>query len=186
VVLGAREVRALTLATCVMDGLGDSYVISSGEFWRFSVTVALLAELLARMDRVINGNAFTVGILHGIGLLALDLYWPDGLQEVLSIDDPQLRRASDRERAVFGFTSAEVGAELALRWRLPRPIVQAIANQGVRLDELERTDRLSRYLVRARIFARFSGLSDGLERSQNHARRPPSGSSHRSQRPCSG
>ena len=34
--------------------------------------VALLADLLAHSERIMNGDAFTAGILHGMGLLALD------------------------------------------------------------------------------------------------------------------
>jgi HD-like signal output (HDOD) protein len=168
VLLGAAEVRALSLATCLVGATRAPSVVSRTDFWRFAITVALLSDLLARTGGSMRGDAFTAGLLHNIGLLALDLYSPEDLRSALTLQLPTARRLHDRELIVFGFTDAELGAALAREWRLPDAIVDAIANHGARPDELAPADFLASCVVRSRILARSHGLSDGAEASAPH------------------
>lgn len=162
-VLGAREVRSLVITTCVVDSMPRTKFIDHHAFWQFSLATAILADLIARADGDLSGEAFTAGVLHNVGLLALDHYCPEGLREVTEIVAAGRRRLHDREQLVFGFTDAELSARLAQQWSLPPGIVKAIANQGVRLDEVDDRNRVTSALVRARIFAKAQGMSDGLE-----------------------
>lgn len=165
VLLGAAEVRALSLATCLVGATRAPSVVSRTDFWRFAITVALLSDLLARSGGSMRGDAFTAGLLHNIGLLALDLYSPQNLKRALTLQLPAARRLHDRELIVFGFTDAQLGAALAREWRLPDAIVDAIARHGARADELAAADFLASCVVRARILVRSHGLSDGAEAS---------------------
>lgn len=165
VLLGEREIRALTLTTCLLDAIPKTSVLDLGDFWRFSITVAVFADLLAHSEDSKSGDAFTAGIVHNIGLLALDLYQPGALRRVAALEMPGKLRLHDREKVVFGFTDAELGAELASRWRFSAPIITAIASHGMRPNELPDPTQLASYVMRARMFTRFRGLSDGLETS---------------------
>lgn len=162
-VLGAYEVRKLVIATCVVNGMPAPKVIDHRAFWRFSLATALLSDLIARAEGDLSGEAFTAGVLHNVGLLALDHYCPEGLRETTELVGPLRRRLHDREEMVFGFTDAELGARLAEQWRLPRGVVKAIALHGTRRDEVDGRNRVASALIRARIFARAQGMSDGLE-----------------------
>ena len=108
-------------------------------------------------------EAFTAGVLHNIGRLALDQHRPEALQAAR-------RRAAEcgvmvhqAERALFGFSDADLGAGLATHWNLPAELVDAVARQDLDLDQLPAGDSLAGCLVRARIFARAQGLTDGVE-----------------------
>ena len=163
VVLGSREVRSLVVASCLLGTAPRTNFIEHDAFWRFSLVVGVLADLIAHSQRSISGEAFTAGVMHNIGLLALDMYCPQGLEEVSALSGPGLRRLHDRETAVFGFTDADVGARLAASWRLPRPVVDAIASHGLRADEFKLHQMPASAVVRAHIFARAHGLNDGME-----------------------
>lgn len=164
-VLGAHEVRTLVIATCVVGSMPEPRALDHHAFWQFSLATALLADLIARSEGNLTGEAFTAGVLHNVGLLVLDQYCPQGLREITSLVGPGRRRLHDREQLVFGFTDAELGARLAEQWRLPPDVVRAIEAHGLRRDEVDKHGRVASSLVRARIFARAQGMSDGLESS---------------------
>lgn len=163
-VLGGYEVRSLVVTTCVVGAMPQTKYLDHEKFWKFSLAVALLAELIARAEGDISGEAFTAGILHNIGLLVLDQYCPEGLHEVRTMNEPGRRRLHDRQRVVFGFTDAELGGRLAALWHVPMSVRQAIESSGLRREEVDR-HRIASALIRARIFARAQGMSDGLEES---------------------
>lgn len=163
--LGHGEVRSLVIGVCVMGTMPPPRCIDRAAFWRYSMAVAVLADLIARAEGDRTGEAFTAGILHNLGLLVLDRYCPQGLDEVTRLVAPGRRRLQDRQLLVFGFTDAELSAALAERWKLPKTVVQAVAEHGERRDDVNDRNRIATALVRARIFTRAQGMSDGLEAS---------------------
>ena len=84
VLLGFRTVRATTLASCVIGTLPRSNHLGYDDFWHSSVSVGMLAEMLARTEGAHQDAAFTAGVLHNIGLLALDQHRPDLLALALA------------------------------------------------------------------------------------------------------
>ncbi|MEX2446566.1 MAG: HDOD domain-containing protein, partial [Dehalococcoidia bacterium] len=164
--LGIREIRSMALGVCMVQAIPPGRVVSQQDFWRFSLAVATLADLLARSAGSLRGDAFSAGIVHNIGLMALDLYRPEALRRAIELRGPLLRRLHDREQQVFGFTDAELGAALARRWGLPEPIVEVIETHGFRPDEVPATSELARQVIGARIYVRSQGLSDGVEQSE--------------------
>jgi HD-like signal output (HDOD) protein len=164
VLLGIREVRTIAMTSLLVDTLSNVATIDYKSYWRFSLTVGLLAEMQALVSGRGRELAFAAGVLHNIGMLALDIADSAGLREAATIDPaPGLRRFEDRERHVFGFTSADLGAQLAANWGFPESLTRAIALHHSRLSELAGTELTVEYVVKARVFARASGLSDGIE-----------------------
>ncbi len=95
------------------------YAISADELWRMSVTCALAAELLAKRMNLDPDIAYSVGLFHGVGLVAID--------EWAYLKQPDLRflaglpplEACELERKTLGFHNAEVGAALLRLWDFP-------------------------------------------------------------------
>jgi putative nucleotidyltransferase with HDIG domain len=85
-----------------------------------------MAELLSN-DQDVARNAFTAGLLHDIGKLALALNFEEQYQGALKLAEKQKLHASEVEAQVFGATHAETGAYLLSVWGLPLPIVEAVA-----------------------------------------------------------
>jgi HD-like signal output (HDOD) protein len=172
VLLGAREVRSLAVASVLMSSSAAVQVVNYQDYWRFALMVGFLAELQAVLSGKGREVAFTAGVVQDIGLIALDLVDPDGLRAVLQLAPaPGRRRLEERESSVFGFSSADLGMQLVARWGFPESLVRVVEKRHARLADLREQDQVVEYVVKARIFARSSGLSDGVEQSE--AKRPP-------------
>ncbi|MDP1634115.1 MAG: HDOD domain-containing protein, partial [Gallionellaceae bacterium] len=126
-VLGFSNVRRLALAVSLN---GSFLVRGHGEadprrIWRHSFCVALCAQALAPLCRIEAESAFTAGLLHDIGRIALLSVDPERFAAVLAArkEHPDLSAA---EAALLGFTHAEFGARLLERWRLPGSLIRAV------------------------------------------------------------
>jgi HD-like signal output (HDOD) protein len=170
VLLGFRAVRSATLASCVIDTLPGGDVIDAVTAWRFSVTTGLLAEVLARASRTHQDEAFTAGVLHNIGRLALDQRRPRELADSRMVAEHQGIPIEEAQRQVLGFTDADLGGALALHWNFPEPLARAVARHHLNVDELPDPDSLEAYVVRARMFARANGITDGFDPPERHPR----------------
>lgn len=126
-VLGLRTVRGVVTAA----GLAGSFRRHPGfdhdAFWRHSIGSALCAQALAGELRRNDADlAFTVGLLHDIGRLAL----ASAFAPAYAVAE-QWRRDKDcptceAERAVLGLDHAEVGGLIARQWNFAPAIVDAI------------------------------------------------------------
>ncbi|MDA0271275.1 MAG: HDOD domain-containing protein [Chloroflexi bacterium] len=163
VLLGFRAVRSATLASCVIDTLPGGEVLDPLQAWRFSVTVGLLAEVLARATKQHQDEAFTAGVIHNIGRMALDQRRPRELTAARILATQRGISIAEAQRAVFGFTDAELGGALALHWNFPDDLAKAVAGHQLDPHHLPDPRSLTAYVVRARLFARASGITDGYE-----------------------
>jgi HD-like signal output (HDOD) protein len=166
VLLGFREVRAATIASSVIEAMDEGTVLDRREFWFFSVATGMLAEVLARADRVNQGEAFTAGVVHQIGRLALDQHEPDLLRAVVRLADHQHISVHEAEAAVLGYTDADLGAALAELWNFPPPLIEAVRLHHRPLSDVPDQRSLAAQVIRAREFARSYGMADGLQRTE--------------------
>jgi len=163
VLLGFRAVRSATLASCVIDANPGSNHLDYREFWQFSVTVGMLAEVLGRAERLHQDEAFTAGVLHNIGRLALDQHHPQAMAAALQYARQQDVSLVEAERSVIGWTSADLGGALAVHWNFPEPLAEAVALQQAPLTAITDQRSLAAFVIRARLFARSYGLTDGAD-----------------------
>jgi HD-like signal output (HDOD) protein len=98
-------------------------------FWAYSLNVAKLTRSLAGVVRLNQQAAFTCGLIHAIGELAIHIGMPEATAELgLQVSPLDLKRA-EAEREVFGFCYAQVSAGLAKKWNFPQPMVDALEHQ---------------------------------------------------------
>lgn len=126
-VLGLRTVRGAVTAA----GLAGSFHRHPGfdhdAFWRHSIGTALCAEALAgELRRADADLAFTVGLLHDIGRLALASAFAPAYAEVEQWRRDQDCPIGDAERVVLGVDHAEVGGLIARHWNFAPAIVDTI------------------------------------------------------------
>jgi len=126
-VLGLRTVRSVVTAA----GLAGSFRRHTGfdhdAFWRHSIGSALCAQALANeLGRDDGDLAFTVGLLHDIGRLALASAFAPAYAEVEQWRRDKDCPDGDAERAVLGLDHAEVGGLIARQWNFAPSIVDAI------------------------------------------------------------
>jgi HD-like signal output (HDOD) protein len=92
------------------------YRTEADEMWKSAVACALAAENLALRTGEDVRVAYTVGLLHGLGMVAIDA-WSRVNAPTLSLGSCGLpREATEAERGYFGFTHAEVGSALLRDW----------------------------------------------------------------------
>ena len=163
VLLGFRAVRSATLASCVIETLPGGQVLDPVEAWRFSVSVGMLAEVLSRATREHVDEAFTAGVLHNIGRLAMDQQRPRELRQCIDIATARGWTIAQAERQVLGYTDAEVGGALALHWNFPIELATAVAEHQRPIAQITDRNSLAAFVVRSRDFALARGLSDGVE-----------------------
>ena len=128
-VLGVDRVTSIILASA----LSYRYDTRSSGFdsrllWRHSLGVASCAQVLAEEVGIDPDLAFTGGLLHDIGQLLMFIASPLNYVQALDLhhDHEELSLIAT-ERSLFGYDHAEAGRALALFWKLPSEIVDAIA-----------------------------------------------------------
>lgn len=129
--LGSQAIRDIVLATSVARIFSrlPARLVDISTFWHHSIYCALIAKQLAPRCRILHGERMAVaGILHDIGQLVLYRIQPVLAAEALARAEPADDGAYLAERQVFGYTHAEVGAELLKAWRLPESLQETLRN----------------------------------------------------------
>ena len=104
-----------------------SYQIEADELWRNSVACALAAEIIASQTGVDHNIAYTTGLLHCVGQVAIDewLYQQRPGVPVL-FAGPLPREALDAERQLLGFHQGDAGAALLSLWEFPPAMTEPV------------------------------------------------------------
>jgi putative nucleotidyltransferase with HDIG domain len=134
-ILGHQQILQMVLSLAfgaAMSATLPGYVIEARELWSHSLTAAVAAEHLAKAQipfEIDSSVAFTAGLLHDIGKLALnDVLSADfqtAIRTLVSQDGISRSEAEDR---VVGTDHSKAGACLLEKWRLPAAIVEAVLN----------------------------------------------------------
>jgi len=130
-ILGLRNVKTLALGfSLVADLKGTAGSgLDYSAFWRRSVVAACAARALAyRVNRQQQDEAFLGGLMHGIGIVALDRALGPRYQAIAA----HLGRGANAlivlEEQRIGVSHVEVGARLAASWNLPATLTGSIAH----------------------------------------------------------
>lgn len=120
------ELVSYAVASQVLVRPLEVYAIEADELWRMSVACALAAEELAVRTQQDRNVAYTVGLLHCVGMVAID-EWSLRNARRLALRGPGFpREAIEAERALFGFTQAETGAALLTHWEFPATMSEPV------------------------------------------------------------
>lgn len=162
--LGISESRRLVAGLALGQTFGElsRSGIDTDEMWRHVVTCALLAEVtIADWSR--RSEAFTAGLLHDIGRLAMAAAAPRRYAKVVE----SVARGEDpleAECRLFGADHAQWGADVGEAFSLSAGIIEAIADHhDGALSELSR----SVYEARHRTWD--LGVGDGLTMPEESA-----------------
>ena len=126
--LGFNRVKSLAMTL----GVG-TYVRASLKLtvlrrcWRHSLGCALLAEELADSCQLDPDRAYTAGLLHDVGRLALLVKYPQSYADLLSVVIENRFSMLKSERDLFDLDHCEAGAWLAQEWDFPDELVTVIA-----------------------------------------------------------
>lgn len=119
-VLGANHLQGLCLTVGVRGYLGKSLGHPTMRtLWRHNIACAFITEQIASAGTMDRNFAYTAGVLHCIGRLALAVVRPQEYIHLLGTHIGSLESMLERERALFGTDHAEIGRKLIADWQLP-------------------------------------------------------------------
>lgn len=108
-----------------------SYGIGADELWQTSVACAIAAESLADTLNIDRDIAYTIGLLHRVGMVAIS-DWVERTTRDFRFEKRALPlETCEQERQLLGFHNAEAGAALLRLWEFP-----AVMSEPVRWQYL--------------------------------------------------
>jgi putative nucleotidyltransferase with HDIG domain len=124
--LGLKVIRNLVLSAAVFE----SFKKGSAQLLTHCVAcgVAMRTLLETRTDHreTFGEDGFVYGLLHDIGKIIFAEYMPEESERVLELVRDDHLPPYEAERQVIGCDHAELGARLAMQWKLPLPLVESI------------------------------------------------------------
>ncbi len=120
------ELVATAVASQVLVRPLASYGMEADDLWENSIACALASEALASRLGADRNIAYTIGLLHSIGMVAID-DWAMRHQPDLHISSKGLPlETCEGERVALGFHHAEVGATLLRLWAFPQVMSEPV------------------------------------------------------------
>lgn len=130
VLLGANTLKNVVISASVFKALGgnsQNKTFNREAFWQHSIGCGMIARFLGNQTGCgREEEAFISGVIHDIGKVVLDQYFPDRFQAVLDCLRGRQISFYQAETEALGFSHAQVGAALAKIWGLPPNLVDVI------------------------------------------------------------
>lgn len=129
-ILGFRTVRAVAVAVSLTDCFTSRKVagFDTQVFWRHCAATGMAAREIASIVRRPTDVAFTAGVIHDMGILALLWLYPQAMEAVFAASREQRLPLITAERETLGIDHCQAGAALARHWGLPSSLVDAISH----------------------------------------------------------
>jgi HD-like signal output (HDOD) protein len=119
-VLGANNLQGLCLTVAVRSYLGKTLSQPAmRDLWRHNLACGLVAEQLASAGFMDRDIAYTSGVMHDLGRLALAVLRPKEYGLLLGSYSGPPESILKAERDLFGWDHCAAGRELIADWKLP-------------------------------------------------------------------
>jgi HD-like signal output (HDOD) protein len=143
--LGTKQVYGFVVSTVVQPLMNkplEGYGLEGGEMWRYSVASAIAAEALeVRVGGSQRETAFTAGIMHDVGKLALNTFVSKEAEPLNDGAHGGKNSFELQEAELLGMNHNEAGARLLEQWEMPQELV-SVARWHHEPDKAERDQHL--------------------------------------------
>ncbi len=162
-VLGANTLQGMCVTVGVRAYLGKAMSYPAmRNLWRHNLACAIIAERLAGAGDIDKDLAYTAGILHDIGRMALAVIQPKGYAALLEKHHGAAASMLEAERELFGWDHCQIGRQLIGNWKLPKNFEAVVADHHSdrRADvawDLAELVKVSCAIASALGFAAFAG-----------------------------
>jgi putative nucleotidyltransferase with HDIG domain len=127
-VMGVNNLQGMCLTVGARVYMGKSRALPFMQaIWRHSMATALIAEQLAMAGFMDKDHAYTSGVLHDVGRLALSAVRPKEYAALLEAHTGSADSILQMERDKFGLDHCEIGRQLVVDWKLPRDLVAVVS-----------------------------------------------------------
>lgn len=130
--IGFSEIRRICTALEIIRSFkAMHHDINPEDFWKHSLMSAITTKVIEQY-RTETGDysedsAYISGLLHDVGLLLLNCYFPEVYQEVLKAAENENESYAEVERRMLGMDHGEMGGALLERWHFPEAIIQGVS-----------------------------------------------------------
>jgi putative nucleotidyltransferase with HDIG domain len=125
--LGFRRLRSVIITIGLKAYLKNSPTPLTNSCWRHSLACAILAERSAKLSFLDNDFAYTAGILHDIGRVALATLMPEPYARVIERGADQTQDLLRVEQELCGIDHCQAGRSLVTAWNLPDAFIEITA-----------------------------------------------------------
>ena len=126
---GVHELVTFAVASQLIGRPLVSYNLQAQALWHRAVACAIAASSLAEHSEIARTDAYTAGLMHGLGLMAIDRHAAkERRQRIFASAGYPLDFAPD-EREWLGFSHAEAGAALLELWGFSESVNCAVRFQ---------------------------------------------------------
>ncbi|KJU84219.1 metal dependent phosphohydrolase [Candidatus Magnetobacterium bavaricum] len=158
--IGTINVKNIALGISLMtmfDTPRITKILDFDRLFNHSLAVGMIAEfIMHHIYPKIGEKVFIYGILHDIGLIVLNRYFPELLSRVIIKNEAGIPLI-EAEMQILGFTHAHIGTWLVDKWNLPEDISTTLLNHHT--PALANTQRektavihLADYIISERFF----------------------------------
>jgi HD-like signal output (HDOD) protein len=127
--VGVQELVTYAVVSQLVGRPLDTYQISAQNLWHRAIACALAAAGLADRGDVNRDDAYTAGLMHGIGLTVIDRHAAQNKTKRVLGSEGYPLDFSAAERDWLGFSHAEAGAALLNFWGFPETVSMAVRHQ---------------------------------------------------------
>lgn len=129
--LGVIRVRSLVLGMQIFSSFRADAMreFNLEQVWHHSLRTAIFARRIAEIEGAqaeMLEQAFSAGILHDVGRLALAAYLPGPFGEARDLARAERLPMFQAERRVLGANHADLGGSILNMWGLPTPLAEAV------------------------------------------------------------
>lgn len=125
--LGMNAMRQVVMSVAfqqMVSGRTSCKHFSKADFWNHSIAVATGCKILATLRMPERADLmYVIGLIHDIGLLALDRFAPETLEKSIEAAMEAVVPIQEAEQRLYGWDHGDVGGLLADKWNLP-PIMK--------------------------------------------------------------
>jgi HD-like signal output (HDOD) protein len=133
--LGFGTLKSLVLAHAMFCEISPKNAAAIERAQRNALLTARIAQRLLR-EQAIRQVAFTAGLLHHIGALAITVQLPEVAVAIGQRVKSEGISIIEAERQQLGVTHPEIGAYLLGLWDLPHDIIEAVAGHHADFGEI--------------------------------------------------
>jgi putative nucleotidyltransferase with HDIG domain len=128
-VLGFNEISKVVLAISVFESLGGngSNGFNRQAFWIHSLGCAIFSAVIAaEISYPKADDAISAGLMHDIGKVITDRYFPAEMEEVQKLVLRETLLFHEAEQKVMGIDHTQLGEWLLTTWKIPANICAAV------------------------------------------------------------
>jgi putative nucleotidyltransferase with HDIG domain len=127
--LGANTIYQVVLTLSVFNAIRPSEraAFDLRDLWKHALAVGLASEQIARRSGALDsGDAFTAGLLHDVGKVALAAACAETFERIVVLTFKEEITFGEAERRLDVEPHDGIGAALARRWNLPASVAAGI------------------------------------------------------------